>query len=139
MAFKKMDSKGKLPGPRAIFFSGFSRETEKTVMKFIDDYGLTNISIIPCRKDSLDKKLYEVLKDTSDEEYIEADQLPQVMLLSGLQFDEVDTFLHNFSETGIPRPIFATTTDANLDFTIKELLRHLLGEQKSLQEAMKKQ
>jgi len=137
MAFKKIDEKGILPGPRALFFSGFPEETHDIMTKFFRDKELTNIKIIPCREDSVDRKISDVLSIESDSTPLPAEKLPPVMLWSGLEHGELDIALGCFQETGLKRPIFATTTEHNLDFTVKELLQHLLSEQKSIRETMK--
>lgn len=138
MAFKKIDEDGSLPGPRAVFFSGFDEGTSETLKNYFSSKGLENIRIIPCRQDSLDAKVSEVLKEESTAPVIPAEKLPPVMLWSGLKHSELDIALGSFGETGLARPIFATTTEPNLEFSIKELLRHLLSEQKSMSEAMTK-
>lgn len=139
MAFKKIDEGGSLPGPRALFYSGFSEETSEILKNYFSGKGLENINIIPCREDSLEAKVSEVLEGGSSAPVIEAEKLPPVMLWSGLAHSELDIALGGFSETGLKRPIFATTTEPNLEFTIKELLRHLISEQKQMREAMAKQ
>jgi Domain of unknown function (DUF3783) len=138
MAFKKIEDEGTLPGPRALLISGFSEESHRIMTQFINDKGLLNIKIVPCREDSLDRKISDVLTSESDSPIIPNEKLPPVMLWSGIDHGELDVALGSFQESGLQRPIFATTTEHNLDFTVKELLQHLLSEQKSLRETMKK-
>ncbi|MBI9098747.1 MAG: DUF3783 domain-containing protein [Spirochaetaceae bacterium] len=137
MSFKKMEEDGSLPGPRAILLSGFSQEVHRKMVDYTRAKNLNDIDVIPCREDSLNVKVSDVLSGKSSGGIIPAEKLPPVMLWSGLTHTEFDTALSGFHETGIPRPIFATTTKHNLDFTVKELLQHLLSEQKSLRTAMK--
>lgn len=138
MAFKKIEDEGLLPGPRALFISGFPQETYHIMTEFFKDKGLSNIKIIPCREDSMNRKISDVLSIESDSPHLPPEKLPPVMLWSGLEHGELDIALGSFQETALKRPIFATTTEHNLDFTVKELLKHLLSEQKSIRETIKK-
>ena len=136
MAFKKIDEEGILPGPRAVFISGFSSEVHKTVSTFLTEMGIVEIHVIPCREDSINLKVSQVLENQSSSPLIPAEKLPPLMMWSGIAHTELDTILGNFSDTGIPRPIFCTSTEHNLEFTIKKLINHLLNEQKSMREAV---
>jgi hypothetical protein len=59
--------------------------------------------------------------------------LPYTLIASGLGFDAVRNIMTNFAKNGLPRPIFATTTPTNLQFRVRDLLLHLLEEQRSAQ------
>lgn len=136
MAFKKIKGEGILPGPRAVFISGYTAESHTLLSLYVERIGLLNLEIVPCREDSIDRKIIEVLQNKTAAPLIPAEKLPPVVLWSGISHSELDTALGSFHETGLMRPIFATTTERNLEFTVKELLRHLLNEQKSIREAM---
>lgn len=139
MAFRKIDGDGALPGPRAIFYSGYGENLQENLGPYLNERGLEGVSLIPCREDSLNLKVAHVLKDESTAPAISPEKLPRVMLLSGLEHRELEIFLGDFKNTGLVRPIFATTTLPNLDFSVKELLNHLLSEQRSMGEAVTKQ
>lgn len=138
MAFKKIDDTGILPGPRALFICGFPEKTERIMTEFLKDNGILDITVALCREDSLLGKISTVLSKKSDSPLIPSEKLPPVMLWSGIKHKELDHSLGNFNDTGLKRPIFATSTEHNLDFTVKELLQHLISEQRSMKEAMKK-
>jgi hypothetical protein len=44
----------------------------------------------------------------------------------------VRVFLDQYASTQLPRPIFATVTPSNLDFTVRDLLIELLQEHRSM-------
>lgn len=138
MGFKKIDKDGTLPGPRALFICGFTDNDHQTMRGFLKGKGIEEVDVIPCRQDSLDKKIGSVLQGDSTAAIIEAEKLPPVMLWSGIAHEELDEALGEFQNTGLKRPIFATTTIPNMEFTVKELLQHLISEQRSMREAMKK-
>lgn len=135
MAFKKIDEDGILPGPRAVFVCGYSSISHKILESFLKDQQNSSIEVVPCRDDALDKTIEEVLENQSASEIISQEKLPPVMLWSGISHLELDSILSNFKENGLARPIFATTTTHNLKFSTKELLKHLLDEQKAMREA----
>jgi hypothetical protein len=132
MSFKKINEKGELPGPRAVFISGYNEVSCQTVDTFLKNRGLTEIAVVPCREDVLDNTLGEILKDSSKAALFPPEKLPQVMLWSGITHQELDSILDGFKETELTRPIFATTTEHNLEFPLKTLLRHLLDDQKAM-------
>lgn len=138
MAFKKVEDTGTLPGPRALFICGFPRDAEKIMTDFLKNQGIPDMFIGLCREDSLLSKISQVLSIKSDSPLIPAEKLPPVMLWSGIEHRELDLGIGNFEETGLKRPIFATSTEHNQEFTVKELLQHLVSEQKSMRDAMKK-
>jgi len=135
MAFKKMEENGILPGPRAVLICGNSAASHNSIRNFLKDWGYSDIEVLGCREDFLNNTIEHVLTNPSKAELIQAEKLPPVMLWSGISHKELDSILSRFNETGLARPIFATTTTHNLKFTVKELLRHLLEEQKSMREA----
>lgn len=136
MGFKKIDDHGVLPGPRALLICGYTENEQISLKNHLKQKGLASISLQPCRVDSLNHKLKDVLKGESKGELIEAEKLPPVIVWSGIEHSELDSALQDFSASGLKRPIFATATEPNLDFTVKELLNHLLSEQKAMREAM---
>jgi hypothetical protein len=136
MGFKKIDDQGVLPGPRALLMCGFSESEHIALQNHLEQQGLKNIQVQPCRYDSLDQKLEEVLNGRSQRELVEAEKLPPVIVWSGIEHRELDSALQDFTDSGLKRPIFATATEPNLNFTVKELLNHLLSEQKAMREAM---
>lgn len=138
MAFKQIDEDGTLPGPRAVFVSGYSEESHKVLLDFLEEKEILELDLVPCRIDDLEKKVEEVLENHSEGELVAPEKLPPVMLWSGISHRELDLIIRNFKDNGLPRPIFATTTPHNLEFPIKTLMRHLLEDQREIREAQKK-
>jgi len=138
MAFKKIDDDGVLPGPRAVFVSGYTQESHQVLLDFLNEKDIEALDLVPCREDDLDKTVGEVLQNQSEGSLISPEKLPPVMLWSGIGHQELDHIIRNFKDNGLPRPIFATTTPHNLDFSIKTLMRHLLEDQREIREAQKR-
>ncbi|MDA3810883.1 MAG: DUF3783 domain-containing protein [Spirochaetaceae bacterium] len=135
MGFKKMEDDGVLPGPRAVLVSGFDEDSHAILDKFITENGISDFSVIPCREDSVNKLIEEVLGNQSEAKIVTPEKLPPVMLWSGITHQELDQILGNFKTCGLVRPIFATTTESNLKFSVKELLQHLLKEQQQMKKS----
>lgn len=138
MAFKKIDEEGVLPGPRAVFISGYPLESMKTLETFLKEKGLENIKLVQARTDHVGMTVGEVLTGSSTAELVPPEKLPPVMLWSGIAHLELDQIIKTFRENGLPRPIFATTTKGNMSFDIRTLIRHLLEDQREIQKAQQK-
>lgn len=132
MSFKKIDEEGILPGPRVVFVSGYDEQSCRTLDLFLKNTGLSNLKVIPCREDMVDQTVSTVLKNQSVAPLFPPEKLPGVMLWAGISHKELDLILNEFKKSKLKRPIFATTTENNLDFSIKELMRHLLADQKAM-------
>jgi len=136
MAFKKMEDQGILPGPRALLVCGYKEDEHLYMESYLKESGIENIQLVPCRFDSLGMKVGEVLSEKSKGDIVAGDKLPPVMVWAGISHEELDSALRDFQKTGLKRPIFATATPSNMNFTVKELLNHLMSEQRSMREAM---
>lgn len=123
------------PGPRGFFLSGYDPDQIEIIRAFLDGLGYDNAPLTPCAKEHLDLTLTEALTARFDTPLLGQGKLPYVLVMSGVALRDVKNVLDHFSSNGLPRPIFATTTETNLDFTIKQLLRHLLDEQRAVREA----
>lgn len=131
-----MEDEGTLPGPRALLICGYSEEERESMESYLSEIHIGDLNMIPYRFDAMEQKVGDVLAGSSQGEIIGAEKLPPVMVWAGIGHDELDRALKGFQSTGLKRPIFATATIPNMDFTVKELLNHLLSEQKSMREAM---
>lgn len=138
MAFKKIDEEGALPGPRAVFISGYPEESLVVLEDFLNKGGFDNIRLIQARADHVGMTVGEVLESQSEAELVPPEKLPPVMLWSGIGHLELDSIIKSFRENGLPRPIFATTTKGNLNFDIRTLIRHLLSDQQEIRDAQRK-
>lgn len=125
-----------LPGPAALFLCGFDPAAAcSPLQNLIAGMDYPALRLIFCTREMLDALLADALSETFLKgTLLAANQLPAVCLLSGLPPAFLHTFLSRFHETGLVRPIFATTTTSNLAFTVKELLRHLLEERRQQQD-----
>lgn len=125
-----MDNNKILPGEKALFLSGFAETELDSLKSFFSDFDIDKFVL--CSKSMLEMKIKDVFN--VKENPIPKENLPRVMLISGIQFSKVHEILSSFKKSGLERPIFATTTEHNLEFTAKELLLHLLEEQKMMRE-----
>ena len=128
------NDRDRFPGPTAVLVSGYGDAERSTIRRFLDEQGYAAAPLKPCTKAQLDVTLSEVLADETVGEPLGEGVLPYAMVLSGLTYPDVQHVLKQFKTTGLPRPIFATTTETNLSFTVKTLLMHLLEEQRAVRE-----
>lgn len=119
-----------LPGPLALFLCGMPLDSELALAPLLAELGMSTMPIIYCTPGMLQLTLGESLKGQVEEKPAPPDKLPPVCIFSGMALEKVQAFISGFKNTHLPRPIFATTTVHNLDFTVKELIMHLLEERR---------
>ena len=131
--FKRIDKDEGAPlGPLALLLCGFSTDQAQTVSSFLGTVELADHRVVLCTEPMLSKPLGEALTTTEDDPPVPPDQLPRVIVLSGMTGTQVRIFLDRFSSTQLPRPIFATVTPSNLGFTVRDLLIELLKEHRAM-------
>ncbi|MBN2672791.1 MAG: DUF3783 domain-containing protein [Deltaproteobacteria bacterium] len=121
-------SERRYPGPNVFFVSGYTQAEADTLQEFLHLLGYENVPVKACTLDQLDTRLNTVLTEETETAPVGEGKLPHAMIFSGMTANDVQLVMRRFSECSLPRPIFATTTPTNLDFTVKELLKHLLAE-----------
>ncbi len=125
-----MNSNKVLPGEKSVFLSGFAESEIEILRPFLIEFDIDKFVL--CSEKMLEMKVRDAF-NFSDKP-LDREKLPRIMLISGIEFSRVHEILSSFKNTNLDRPIFATTTEHNLDFTVKELLLHLLEEQKMMRE-----
>ncbi len=121
-------------GPEAVLVCGFSSEEFPAVESLLKAIGAEPHRITPCTEAMLSQRLEDALATTGQDPPVPPDKLPRTMVLSGFREGQVRELMKRYGSTGLARPIFATTTPSNLDFTVRELLVHLLQEHRAMQE-----
>lgn len=121
-------AEGRLPGPMTFYASGYSGEQTAILHTFLSSIGYENVPLKICTKNQLTLTLGEALSTDRVDEPLPEGALPYVLVFSGMKPTDVENVLGKFGQNGLPRPIFATTTESNLTFSVKELLKHLLSE-----------
>ena len=121
---------GLFPGPRAFLVSGYDPDQLTALRQFLADIGYGDAPVKPCTAAQIGHPLEKALSEDTEGVPLGQGKLPYALVFSGLSVSDVHAVMDRFSRTGLPRPIFATTTPTNLTFTVKTLLIHLLEEQK---------
>ncbi len=122
----------RIPGPSAVLLCGFSVAEAEQVRTALDKAQTGTERLILCTEGMLQKLLAEALEAPVEEEPVPPDRLPRVIVLSGMTERQIELFLGTFGASGLPRPIFATTTEWNLKRKVRDLLVDLLREQRAL-------
>lgn len=131
--FKRIDQDEGTPlGPLAVLLCGYSDEESRVVSSLLDRIDLPEHRVIPCSEAMLKDTLGEALRRTDEALPVPPDKLPRVMVLSGMTAAQVRALLDHYASTRLPRPIFATVTPSNLDFTVRDLLIDLLKEHRAM-------
>ncbi len=133
--FKKIDQDEGAPlGPLALLVCGFSPEESRTVSSFLGTIDAPEHRVVLCTEPMLAQSLGEALTTTEESPPVPPNKLPRVIVLSGMTGVQVRVFLDQYASTQLPRPIFATVTPSNLDFTVRDLLIDLLQEHRAMSE-----
>ena len=131
--FQKMNNDDRtFPGPKLFLVSGYDTDALKTLRSFLNSMGYEDVAVKFCTAEQINDTLENVLTGDTIGEPVGSDRLPCTMLFSGLTPRDVKRVMGAFRESGLQRPIFATTTPTNLEFTLKTLLLHLIEEQKAV-------
>ncbi|MBN2529204.1 MAG: DUF3783 domain-containing protein [Deltaproteobacteria bacterium] len=119
------------PGPRLFLVSGYDTEDINTLAAYLQSIGYSGVKVKGCAATQIEETLETVLHSDIDETPAGRGQLPNTMIFSGMMPSDVQRVMRTFSQCGLQRPIFATTTPTNLSYTMKKLLLHLLEEQRA--------
>ncbi|MGW8320346.1 MAG: DUF3783 domain-containing protein [Thermodesulfobacteriota bacterium] len=133
--FKKIDQEEGAPlGPPALLLCGFSFEESRTLSSFLGTIDASEHRVVLCTEPMLARSLREALTTAEESPPVPPDKLPRAIVLSGMGGARVRVFLDQYASTQLPRPIFATVTPSNLDFTVRDLLVELLQEHRAMSE-----
>ncbi|HPM75725.1 MAG TPA: DUF3783 domain-containing protein [bacterium] len=131
--FRQLDNgEQRGPGPRIILIGGFQADEVMLLKEFVDRTFPERIRLRLCTAQMLDKTLGDALSQPVDDNPAPPDKLPRFLLLSGMSNREIHALINRFGSTGLPRPLFAATTSANLHFLLRQLLLELLQEHKAM-------
>jgi hypothetical protein len=119
-----------LPGPQVIFVCGLPFDAGEKLSKLFEKHSIPNTKVIHCTNGMVNSSLNDSLTKNFNEDPVPVDKLPPVLVFSGLKISIVQKLISDFNMSNLPRPIFATTTQHNLSFTVKELIMHLLEERR---------
>jgi hypothetical protein len=119
-------------GPRAVLAAGYSATDVEALAAFLVGIGAADVRVVPCTAGLLRRTLQDALTLPSDETPLPPDKLPRCLVLSGLRGAEFHAVLDRFTESGLPRPIFAGATPNNLQLPVRQLLLMLLQEHQAM-------
>ncbi len=118
-------------GPRAILVSGYPADATAALNELLAHIGAADAPLVFCAEAMLPMSLADALARPDLGPPVPPEKLPPVMVLSGLTGRELHSFLEHFAQTGLRRPIFASATETNLTYTVRQLLAALWQEQKA--------
>ena len=119
-------------GPDALLLAGFDLDAVATVRDLMAQVGAPTHRVLRCSEAMLPMPLEEALNQTRPGKAVEPEQLPRAVILSGLSGRQIHAIIDHWKGTGLPRPIWASTTPNNLSFTVRDLLKELLAEQRAM-------
>jgi hypothetical protein len=122
-------------GPRAVLVCGFPSSVEPPLREILNGIGAAEHRVVLCTPAMVKLPLGEALAAPAGQPAdapAAPDALPRVVVLSGLSGAQLQGFLAAYRASGLPSPIFASTTPPNLSFPVGKLVVELLREQREM-------
>lgn len=119
-------------GPQAVLLFGFERDEASTIEMLLHALGAGDHRVVCCTTTMGTLTVGEALTVDGGGTLLPVGKVPRVALLSGLTDRKVGEVLECYATTGLPRPIFAVATQANLEFTVVQLLEDLMAERRAM-------
>jgi hypothetical protein len=119
-------------GPAAVLLCGFAEQEVDPVGRLLAEAGAPDHAVIRVSEAMLGGTLQAALTATAPGPAVAADKLPRAVILSGLTGRQLHAVIDGWAGAGLAPPIWASTTPHNLEFTVRDLLRELLAEQRAL-------
>lgn len=120
-------------GPPALLLAGFDPDATDPASALLTRVGAPDHRVLLVTRDMLGGTLAEALSQEAPGEPLPAEALPRVAILSGLTGRQMHALIDAWPETGLWRPIWASTTRSNLGFGLRNLLKELLAEQRAIE------
>jgi hypothetical protein len=120
-----MDEDG---GERGALLYGYGRDQARKIKGFLEAFAGRDVAVYGGRGREANV-ISEIIGGEPDLNF-EFDDTRMLMFL-GFDDGEIGAILNSFPrDGGIPRPIFCTPTENNINWTLSMLLEHLLEEQR---------
>jgi hypothetical protein len=126
------DANDAIVGPPGVLLIGFERDEGSTIAGLIRELGASDHRVVCCTTTMGASTVGEALAGDDGGTLLPVGKVPRVALLSGLSDKQVGEALDRYKTTGLPRPIFAVATEANLEFTVVQLLEDLMAERQAM-------
>jgi hypothetical protein len=127
------DANDTITGPPAVLLCGFEHQEATRLGTLLHEIGATDHSAVCCTTTMGDWSVARALGGDDGGTLLPVGKVPRVVLLSGLTDGQVGEVLDRYGATGLPRPIFAVATPANLEFTVVQLLQDLIAERQAME------
>ena len=121
-------------GPPAVLLCGFAGEEGRRLQQLLGELGMAEHQVVCCTTTMGTWTIEAALGGDDGGTLLPVGPVPRVALLSGLTDGQVERVLDGYGSTGLPRPIFAVATPANLGFTVIELLEDLMAERQAVEQ-----
>ena len=133
--FQALDSSNdQTCGPRAALLCGFSQGEGRLIAALLEQVAAAGYRVVCCTTTMGSWTIERTLCGDDGGTLLPVGKVPRVMLLSGLRDGQVQAVLDAYDTTGLPRPIFAVATPANLGFTVIQLMQELIAERQAMEE-----
>ena len=125
-------------GEPAVLLAGLSAADQVRVRALMDEQGLAEVRAIVVTRDTLELTLEALAVLPAGSGMGGEEKLPRAILMSGLTQRQFHALMDGYRGSGMARPLWAAVTPVSGQWTAKQLLIELLGEQKAMREAMER-
>ncbi len=125
------DDEEEVVGPPAVLLYGFAREEAPRVAALLEQADASGHQVVGVTTTMGEWTVARALEGDDEGKLLPVDEVPRIVLLSGLTGRQVNAVLDAYRATDLPRPIFAVATPTNLAFTVVALLGDLLEEMRA--------
>jgi hypothetical protein len=131
--FEALDDESEVVlGPPAVLLIGFDRAEGARIEGLLHELVAGDYRVVCCTTTMGTLRVAEALGGADGGTLLPVGKVPRIALLSGLGDRQVGAVLDRYGTTGLPRPIFAVATEANLRATVIRLMEELVAERREL-------
>lgn len=132
MSFQKIDKEDtKAPqGRECILIYGFTGKNYSKLKNYCMMIGIRDI--IQVDKNMLNEKVQNILRNTIEKSECKEVPADQTIIMNAFSGQKLHTFLGNFKQAGLGRPLMATVTPTSLNWTVGELISELKNEREAI-------
>ena len=132
--FEKLTSSATLLyGPPKLLICGFPKSTHSKFISLAGTAGLAGIPTLWATKAHSAQVLSELLKLPDRTGQGESSDLPQAVIVSGIQEKQLHSLMALCRKTGIKKAMWAVLTPISEKWTLQALLSELQAERKAMQ------
>lgn len=124
-----------LYGPRKLLLCGFAAEVQPKFNKLLEMIGLAGLPLVWVTEDQSDIQVGDLVELENGTGSGASSDLPRAIIMSGISQNELHTLMAGCRKSGMQQPLWATLTPTSETWSIRNLLKELAAEHRTMQKA----